>query len=90
MWIRQTAARAANHLPCQWLDARSGLTPTQSFQRSQLPWLSRSWLAKPERQNRARRCLEALRKTPGTTVVVENTAGAGGTIGSGACGSRRA
>lgn len=79
MWIKQAAVRAAT------LCLVSGLVLVPSFARAEYPdkpvTLVVPFVAGGPSDKIARDVAESLRKTLGTTVVVENTAGAGGTIG---------
>ncbi|TDF62936.1 tripartite tricarboxylate transporter substrate-binding protein [Cupriavidus sp. L7L] len=79
MWIKQAAIRAAT------LCIVSGLFVTSGYARAEYPekpvTLVVPFVAGGPSDKIARDVAESLRKTLGTTVVVENTAGAGGTIG---------
>ncbi|WP_245178374.1 tripartite tricarboxylate transporter substrate-binding protein [Cupriavidus sp. AcVe19-1a] len=79
MWIKQAATRAAT------LCIVSGLFVTSSYAHAEYPekpvTLVVPFVAGGPSDKIARDVAESLRKTLGTTVVVENTAGAGGTIG---------
>ncbi len=79
MWIKQAAARAAT------LCLVSGFFLSPGLARAEYPekpvTLVVPFVAGGPSDKIARDVAESLRKTLGTTVVVENTAGAGGTIG---------
>ncbi|WP_455289475.1 tripartite tricarboxylate transporter substrate-binding protein [Cupriavidus necator] len=79
MWIKQAAARAAT------LCIVSGLFVASGYARAEYPekpvTLVVPFVAGGPSDKIARDVAESLRKILGTTVVVENTAGAGGTIG---------
>ncbi|QQX89176.1 tripartite tricarboxylate transporter substrate binding protein BugD (plasmid) [Cupriavidus necator] len=79
MWNKQAATRAATFCIV------SGLFVTSGYARAEYPekpvTLVVPFVAGGPSDKIARDVAEALRKTLGTTVVVENTAGAGGTIG---------
>ncbi|SCU98400.1 conserved exported hypothetical protein [Cupriavidus necator] len=80
MWNKQAATRAATFCIV------SGLLVTSGYARAEYPekpvTLVVPFVAGGPSDKIARDVAESLRKTLGTTVVVENTAGAGGTIGS--------
>lgn len=79
MWIEKAAARAAT----LWL--ASGLLIASGIARAEYPekpvTLVVPFVAGGPSDKIARDVAESMRKTLGTTVVVENSAGAGGTIG---------
>ncbi len=79
MWIRQAAARAATLCLISGLMLGAGQACAEYPEKPVT--LVVPFVAGGPSDKIARDVAEALRKTLGTTVVVENTAGAGGTIG---------
>ncbi|CAG2155656.1 hypothetical protein LMG31506_05465 [Cupriavidus yeoncheonensis] len=79
MWIKQAAGRATT------LCLVSGILVASGYARAEYPdkpvTLVVPFVAGGPSDKIARDVAESLRKTLGTTVLVENTAGAGGTIG---------